>query len=85
MVFWPSGFLEAWGAKAKKPHFLALVPQASKTHLAKCRDPFDSGRAAAGANVGPKLSNGVSLVAPGVGRGPAGAQTRAPLREDPQT
>jgi hypothetical protein len=22
MFFWPSGFLEAWGTKANKPHFL---------------------------------------------------------------
>ncbi len=50
MVFWPSGFLEAWGTKAKKPHAfmemcvcVALVPQASKKTLGQktLRDPFD--------------------------------------------
>ena len=37
MVYWPSGFLEAWGTKAKKPHLLqentgllALPPSAAR-------------------------------------------------------
>ncbi len=41
VLFGPRGFFEAWGAKLKKPHilyknvfFLALVPLASKKHLA---------------------------------------------------
>jgi hypothetical protein len=25
MVYWPSGFLEAWGTKAKKPHFFKNI------------------------------------------------------------